>query len=1495
MLKVSRRQPIVGTAILVAIRPLSSSSSSPSSSMQSLARFVRNAPRQSDTTIHACSKIQSRYFSRFKSFNQLPSVLADSSSLKHLPQQQQQQQQPHQRSSISTTPLPSASLLTQQLDTSALCAKVRATVIPTNHHVYYGPRRLKTMAAAGKNEFKKANQQQGGGGKEPSDLLLKLSASTPLSVRQRKLAAEPPKLLPKFVRKKKVSRKGTILDPPRHSLVYSNQPEERKLLFSKGPLPGLPAEKKINDMKELPSRFITYYFLVHNIPLPNVIIRRHVPMRLKKTPETRPMRLKHRGETWSACFTVPDHVNIEGKKVKGFTASLINQKKNAAYMKTLIEAVVRLLNVSPMTLVDHYRKVTKPFRDSLESLLESPIEIAINSEQIQEGKKIIHQISQTTPFKVPKPKSLPAQPPLASFPYSLQKPTPPPVINLSEIKPPATLPTASKNLPMYAYYTQIMHAINQNPVVIIAAETGAGKTTQLPQFLLAFHQQFNKGKGVNVIITQPRRIAAISVAARVADERGEKLGKGRCAVGYQVRFEEVRPRGDARDGHVVFCTSGILLRRLQDDPDLRGVTHIILDEVHERDMNTDLLLITVRNLLRRRTDLKVILMSATANTALFASYFQDLLSTSSPQPSFGLTKQEKNQVVPVVSVPGRLYPVREYHLEDVMEIIQRSPALRHSSLCDETRYYLKDEMGHHRERSHGKAVVGGPRRSHPGLSHHSSHAPPRGFPYDLFEGILAHICKTKPEGAILVFLPGWTEIQTLLNLLKETDTHRVGYSSPSFQVFALHSSVPMHAQQSVFERPPKGVRKIILATNIAETSVTINDVGYVVDSGQLRVNSYDPNSKVSSLNAVWAARSNIKQRVGRAGRCQPGEYYTILTSTRRSELPYNVAPELLRVDLQSAALKIKALNLAPSLAEVLSQAPEPPRSSAIREALKELTDLGALDQHEQLTPLGKMLADMPVDPWMGRMVLLAAVLGCLDPILTIVGAMSGNGKGVHSIYAFPPEEKATARKELASKFGKGTESDHVMMLRAFDAWAEKKREGGVWAAKDFARENYLHHTGLMNVEKSKVQLLRVLKDYGIVKEVDEEVEKVAAQAPLQVSTLEDPADEWEEVGVELGTQEAEIVKPTTTPRPPYIGGNEANVHSSNMKVVRAVLTAALYPNVAELCDKDEYFNPTDRKMGIVTSTVNCWQSHTTINKFANINLSELLSGSSNRIPEHEVQDIKALSQAEIGEGLIMGLSDERFEDAGGPVQLKKVNNTPVVSLKDLEKNLEEVVLPPRFICFQEKQRLDRRVILRSTTRADPMALVLFASGSKTQWRPLNFNKPAVRWSDNDSSFSTSLPAVFSKIVPSSASSLPNGGPHLLPATPQYSVVLDDWIPIKISGILATKPQKPQTKSFDLSKLKQEAENLLESLRPALKDYVNWVVWVRAEQKRQAKEGRRVVLEQRENEKVDKKMEKWNEILGEDDGKTAKGFGQSKDYSEQESLGRRLVNHVVSLF
>lgn len=667
-----------------------------------------------------------------------------------------------------------------------------------------------------------------------------------------------------------------------------------------------------------------------------------------------------------------------------------------------------------------------------------------------------------------------------------------------------------KSLTINNARSKILNAISTNQVILIAGETGCGKTTQVPQFILDNCQA--KKQVCKIICTQPRRLSAVSIAERVAFERGENIGQ---TFGYQIRLESrVAPKT-----LLTYCTNGVLLRTLMGgDSALETITHIIVDEVHERDRFCDFLLIALKDALAKYRDLKVILMSATMDTDIFVKYFNNCT---------------------VINVYGRSYEVETYHLEDVLRITgymtkemrakrkelakkedqkkvleswtrykphqqkvaacrkehsvptpilgqqQEKPAIAekvdlepwlieemnncisdawliggddnfaqmmhvllsenvsvdyqhsHTSVtplmvaagrgCLNTTEHLLSlganlkirssndwtaldwakkmnqnecaELIEAYMRNYDLAVqensAGNTATENLPLSEESkllldiyqATFNDENIDYNLLMSLIKHVHTENPPGGILVFLPGYDDIVTMRDLINSNE--EAMNQTLKYQLFVLHSNMQTCDQKRVFKTSPHGTRKIILATNIAETSITIDEVVYVIDSGKVKEKSFDAIAGVCMLHSEWISQACSKQRKGRAGRCQKGICYRLFSSIRYNNMQPYQTPEILRVPLQELCLFTKHLAaINTPIAEFFERAIEPPPILVTRNAVQLLKTIDALDTWENLTELGTHLLDLPVEPRLGKTLLYAVVLKCLDPILTIVCSLA---------------------------------------------------------------------------------------------------------------------------------------------------------------------------------------------------------------------------------------------------------------------------------------------------------------------------------------------------------------------------------------------------------------------------------------------------------------------------------------------------------------------------
>ncbi|KAL3690709.1 hypothetical protein R1sor_004360 [Riccia sorocarpa] len=592
---------------------------------------------------------------------------------------------------------------------------------------------------------------------------------------------------------------------------------------------------------------------------------------------------------------------------------------------------------------------------------------------------------------------------------------------------------ARQSLPCWMERQKIVDAVAINRVLVLTGETGCGKTTQVPQYVLEEAELQGVGAEVSIVVTQPRRIAAVSVAERVAWERGEAVGK---SVGYVIRLESVPPR--AR-GSILYCTTGILLRRLQKADGMAGVSHVMIDEVHERDVDTDFLLVVVRELLENHPSLRVVVMSATLDASVFTRYFN---------------------CCPLVNIPGMTYPVKVFFMEDLPQIMGPNSLVA-------TRLNMARTSGSDDE----------------------------DVDCELVASVVLFVAQyyAQEHGAILVFLPGWDTINIVRDKLLKTPLFR------SLMVVAVHSQLPAGEQRAAFARPPPGMRKVVLATNIAETSITIDDVVYVVDSGKIKEKQFDASRNMTTMRVQWTSQASARQRQGRAGRVQPGVCYRLYTRAIYQTMREHQIPEMQRVPLEELCLQIKAIatpsvvagtasgdgdgtgnqnefNYASTgisdIATFLSKAIQPPKSSAVHAAIKVLQQLGAIDQNQNLTNLGKTLAKLAVHPRFGKMLVYGALLGCLDPLLTIAAAAC-----FRDPFVVPVSRREEADK-MHESFARGPAygSDQLVLVSAFNQWVMANSMG---LGNSFCDAHFLAPMTMRLIAGMRKQFERTLSEAGL--------------------------------------------------------------------------------------------------------------------------------------------------------------------------------------------------------------------------------------------------------------------------------------------------------------------------------------------------------------------------------------------------------------------------------
>lgn len=482
-----------------------------------------------------------------------------------------------------------------------------------------------------------------------------------------------------------------------------------------------------------------------------------------------------------------------------------------------------------------------------------------------------------------------------------------------------TLKEVKESLPVFPFRDSLLAAIKEHQILIVEGETGSGKTTQIPQYLYEAGYTENGEKKIGC--TQPRRVAAMSVSARVAEEMGVKLGN---EVGYSIRFEDCTSERTV----LKYMTDGMLLREFLGEPDLSSYNVMIIDEAHERTLHTDILFGLIKDIARFRSDLKLLISSATLDAEKFSEFFDG---------------------APIFRIPGRRFPV------DIM--YTKAPEADYIDACVVT---------------------------------------------------VLQIHVTQPLGDILVFLTGQEEIETCQELLTER-TRALGSKIRELMIVPIYANLPSDMQAKVFEKTPPGARKVVLATNIAETSLTIDNIIYVIDPGFNKQNSYNARTGMESLIVTPVSKASANQRAGRAGRVAAGKCFRLYTAwAYQHELEDNTVPEIQRVNLGNVVLLLKSLGINDLIHFDFL---DPPPHETLVLALEQLYALGALNHLGELTKLGRRMAEFPCDPMMSKMILASEKYKCSEEILTIAAMLSNNS----SIF-YRPKDKIihadTARKKL---------------------------------------------------------------------------------------------------------------------------------------------------------------------------------------------------------------------------------------------------------------------------------------------------------------------------------------------------------------------------------------------------------------------------------------------------------------------------------------------------
>lgn len=604
--------------------------------------------------------------------------------------------------------------------------------------------------------------------------------------------------------------------------------------------------------------------------------------------------------------------------------------------------------------------------------------------------------------------------------------------------------------------SRIKDAVESSAVTIITAATGSGKTTQVPQIILDQYIAAESGSICNIVCTQPRRVATIAVATRVASERGQEAGQD---VGYKVRFDS-RPTRTACG--ITYMTSGYLLRLLESDASemLHRHSHIILDEVHARDVDTDLILTILKNLLGKRALLdipkmpKIILMSATINAGFFKKYFEELGSDIK---------------VTAIDVPGMMHHVENKNLDNVLVELQETHSNQLNTLLEtpEIKQYVSEQTNFTTtiedestgENANGDST-GDTRTDEVPVVNKDLFVP-----LPLLHLIIVRLLSTTTSGDILVFLPGLGEIDALEVLLQNDPLSQPAVSDfERHRIFKLHSAL-YNTNYDVFKEIPSRCRRIVLATNIAETSITLPNVKFVIDTGLSRQNTFDQVTQSGTFGLQWISKAEVQQRKGRAGRTQTGVYYGVYSEARYNAMSNAPTPEILRTPLDHLVLRSSsssASRLRPShipreaniegvlAGQALLTAPSPPGVSHVAAAAQQLQNIRALTEEGDTTAMGRVLSQLPMSPAAAKAVLLGMIFRCFNALL-IFGAMREDSPLMFDPVAIGGIVQR--RRKLAN----GTDDDKWADSRAFFLYDGLRRRRDKAAADALKEELSIRH------------------------------------------------------------------------------------------------------------------------------------------------------------------------------------------------------------------------------------------------------------------------------------------------------------------------------------------------------------------------------------------------------------------------------------------------------
>ncbi|CAG9816310.1 unnamed protein product [Phaedon cochleariae] len=547
-----------------------------------------------------------------------------------------------------------------------------------------------------------------------------------------------------------------------------------------------------------------------------------------------------------------------------------------------------------------------------------------------------------------------------------------------------SIQTQRQRLPIFNNRNHILYLLEKHQTLILVGETGCGKSTQIPQYMIEAEWPGQIG------VCEPRRVAAISLANRVADEMGCLVQQD--AVGYAVRFDACHNKPKIK-----YMTEGILLREMMADPLLKNYSAIMMDEVHERSLYTDILMGLMKKILRKRKELRLIVASATLDAKELKDFFNN-----------NQTNEKKKDTAVIMSVEGRQYPV------DIFYVAEPVPCYIQASV---------------------DAV----------LKIHSS----------------------KQPGDVLVFLTGQEEVERAVRLLNE-HAHLLeeAQKKEKLLVLPMYGSLPYHDQMKVFKPAPNGCRKVVVATNVAETSVTISGIVHVIDCGFVKMKWYNTETHTDSLVTLPISKSSADQRAGRAGRVRSGKVYRLYTEEFAAKLALSTPPEMVRSNLTFPVLQIKALGINNILK---FNFPSPPPVQNLKSALEILYALDAIDIQGELTaPMGFHMAEFALDPLYSKVLLASGDFDCSEEILTIISMLQ-----VETVFTKPSTGASIIKAKIQKRLFEVEEGDLITYLNVFNGFVQSEMSQG------YCHKNFLNYKSLKRVVEIRNRLEKMLKNYDV--------------------------------------------------------------------------------------------------------------------------------------------------------------------------------------------------------------------------------------------------------------------------------------------------------------------------------------------------------------------------------------------------------------------------------